>query len=161
MSRLLALMTVLLCYLMLRVSSERMKGQYCHANTAEEPVAFCVTASTWYNESTQATDLALIFGHQRSPRGGWAAVGLGEGMFGALMFITYAQASPGNSKIPFWMRWRLKMINQGKPSKNSLLALELGSKSAYLCWLLLLLFRGLMRMLEDTSNQDLPIRCQR
>lgn len=93
-------MVVALCFVLARVASEGTAAQYCHPESPQAPVVFCVAANTRLNTSTQATDLIVTFGHQRSPRGGWAAVGLGEGMFGALMFITYAQESSTDSKSP-------------------------------------------------------------
>lgn len=91
---------VVLYFMVARVASEGITAQCCHPANLQAPVVFCVAANLWRNMSTQAIDLIVIFGHQRSPRGGWAAVGLGEGMFGALMFITYAQESPTKSKTP-------------------------------------------------------------
>jgi hypothetical protein len=82
-----------LCLLPTGVECERMSAQYCHSETPQAPVRFCLAANTRHNVSTQTTDLAITFGHERSPRGGWAAVGIGEGMYGALMFVTYAGTS--------------------------------------------------------------------
>lgn len=71
---------------------ESLAAQYCHSQTAQEPIPFCVATETTYNTTTQATDMSVTFAYQKSPYGGWGAIGLGDGMYGALMFVTYDES---------------------------------------------------------------------
>lgn len=71
--------------------------QYCHENS-HTPVSFCVAIEAWKNTTTSHTDLLITFGHQRYAQDtGWTAFGLGNGMVGALMFVTYA--AEGNGEL--------------------------------------------------------------
>lgn len=78
---------------------ESLSSQYCHSQTAKKPTPFCVATNTIYNTTTEATDLFVTFAYQQSLYGGWGAVGLGDSMFGALMFMTYATESNENGRI--------------------------------------------------------------
>lgn len=82
----------LLC-LFLCISRGQASSQYCHFQNPQEPIFFCVATSTRYNTSTDATDLFVTFAYEKSEYGGWGAIGLGSGMYGALMFVTYGKES--------------------------------------------------------------------
>lgn len=57
-----------------------------------------MASNTRHNISTGATDLFVTFGYEKSEHGGWASVGLGSGMYGALMFVTYAPESSNDGE---------------------------------------------------------------
>lgn len=94
---------VLLCIFYHVSLGEFLSAQYCHSRTAQEPIPFCVATTTTYNTTTQATDLYVTFAYQKSLYGGWGAIGLGSGMYGALMFVTYGEelTEDGKMRPPF------------------------------------------------------------
>ncbi|KAH6648217.1 hypothetical protein BKA67DRAFT_579856, partial [Truncatella angustata] len=63
--------------------------QYCHNKSPQAPVYFCTAVSSWVNPSTSSVEWWVTFGVQRLGPEGWYAIGLGSGMYGALMFIVY------------------------------------------------------------------------
>lgn len=89
---------------LLALGSLAASVQHCNVETDKTAaIPFCVAVSTWDNTSTLATDLVVTFGYQRTSGKGWGAVGLGEAMFPALIFMTYG----------------LQSADEGiKPSKN-------------------------------------------
>lgn len=93
-----SVMTILCAVLLCHIHFARGSLQYCHEN-AQVPVHFCFAVETWRNTSTSATDLLVTLGYQRVFDGGWTAVGIGSGMFGALMFVEYA--GEGRSESPY------------------------------------------------------------
>ena len=73
--------------------------QYCH-ESSKLFVSFCVAVEAWHNTTTSYTDLLVTFGHQKYARNvGWTAFGLGNGMVGAIMFVTYAAEGNGQLTI--------------------------------------------------------------
>ncbi|KAH9985966.1 hypothetical protein F4779DRAFT_639293 [Xylariaceae sp. FL0662B] len=65
--------------------------QYCHHEVPQNPFTFCAAVNTHLNTTTSALDWAITFGYQRTRDAGWAALGIGSSMYGALMFITYTK----------------------------------------------------------------------
>lgn len=74
--------------------------QYCKFRETDSEVDFCVGILMHYNSSTSFHDLYLTVSVTRpnSTSLGWTAVGLGETMEGALMFIVYGD--PVSSEQP-------------------------------------------------------------
>ncbi|KAI1208003.1 iron reductase domain protein [Annulohypoxylon truncatum] len=74
--------------------------QYCKYGAETNEIDFCMSLLTHYNASTSAHDLFLTMSVTRpnSTAIGWTAIGLGEVMEGALMFIIYGD--PLASKQP-------------------------------------------------------------
>ncbi|KAI0890160.1 iron reductase domain protein [Annulohypoxylon maeteangense] len=74
--------------------------QYCRNGAETNEIDFCMSMLTHYNASTSAHDLFLTMSVLRpdSTPVGWTAIGLGEVMEGALMFIIYGD--PLASKKP-------------------------------------------------------------
>jgi len=60
--------------------------EHCHD---WDKVAFCMAVNRWQNISASSTDLVVTLGYQKSSYLGWMALGLGSGMIGALIFVTY------------------------------------------------------------------------
>ncbi|KAI1127137.1 CBD9-like protein [Nemania abortiva] len=58
--------------------------QYCHK---DELVNMCLGMTTAKNEATSKTDLFMTLGFEGSATTGWMALGIGEQMAGALMFL--------------------------------------------------------------------------
>lgn len=59
--------------------------QYCHK---DELVNLCLGMITAKNETNSGTDLFMTLGFEGSATTGWMALGIGEQMAGALMFLT-------------------------------------------------------------------------
>jgi hypothetical protein len=62
--------------------------QYCH-----DKLQFCMAVSTKTNTTTQGRDIFVSLSAQPSENGGWTAVGIGQAMAGALMFLIYSDTS--------------------------------------------------------------------
>ncbi|KAI1114945.1 CBD9-like protein [Nemania sp. NC0429] len=58
--------------------------QYCHK---DELVNLCLGMATAKNETSGGTDLFVTLGYEGSATKGWMAIGIGEQMAGALMFL--------------------------------------------------------------------------
>jgi hypothetical protein len=69
--------------------------QHCHD---WDKVSFCVAVNRWHNASTSSTDLVVTFGYDKPSDIGWQAIGLGNQMIGALIFLTY---KVGNGEMVF------------------------------------------------------------
>ncbi|KAL1967554.1 hypothetical protein VTN77DRAFT_3069 [Rasamsonia byssochlamydoides] len=63
-------------------------AQYCH----DKP-QFCMAVATKTNTTTHSRDIFVSLQAQPSANGGWTAVGIGQGMAGALMFLVYSDPS--------------------------------------------------------------------
>ncbi|KAI1443146.1 iron reductase domain protein [Annulohypoxylon stygium] len=75
--------------------------QYCKSGDGVDDVNFCMSMLTHYNASTNDHDLYLTMSFTRpdSTDIGWTAIGLGEVMEGALMFIIYGDPLASNEPI--------------------------------------------------------------
>lgn len=62
--------------------------QYCRVDL-EEGVDFCASFSSYANPSSGKTDLYVRTSTKFRNKLGWSAVGTGETMTGALMFVFY------------------------------------------------------------------------
>ncbi|KAJ8130362.1 hypothetical protein O1611_g3268 [Lasiodiplodia mahajangana] len=69
---------------MLFCSWARAAIQYCHK---DELVDMCLGMTTAKNETSDGTDLFMTLGFEGSATKGWMALGIGEQMAGALMFL--------------------------------------------------------------------------
>ncbi|KAM3479872.1 hypothetical protein MY8738_005233 [Beauveria namnaoensis] len=74
--------------LLSRTADAERSARHC-VEEGRKHINICVSFSTEANSTTGGTDFRLIFEHQRYSTGGWTAVGLGSGMYGALMLIAY------------------------------------------------------------------------
>lgn len=108
----------LLCHIS---ASAFLSAQYCHSLKVKESVPFCVAAITTYNTTTQGIDLSVTFAYQKSLHGGWGAIGLGDGMYGALMFVTYGEDSEKDGKL-----FRL-IASWSSTSRNTLWLIDISS----------------------------------
>jgi hypothetical protein len=61
--------------------------QYCHK---DELVSMCMGMVTAKNETNSGTDLYVTLGYEGTATTGWMAMGAGEQMAGALMFVVIA-----------------------------------------------------------------------
>ncbi|KAH8880117.1 hypothetical protein GQ53DRAFT_614279, partial [Thozetella sp. PMI_491] len=52
-------------------------------------ILLCISFDLWYNTTTESTDFLLTFDNQMFSSSGRTAVGLGNSMFGALMFVQF------------------------------------------------------------------------
>lgn len=89
---------VVLCLFCHLSTGKSLSQQHCHSPTAKEPIPFCVATKEIYNTTTEATDLFVTFAYQKSLYGGWGAIGIGDSMFGALIFMTYGEESEEDGK---------------------------------------------------------------
>ncbi|KAH8717490.1 hypothetical protein HC256_002175 [Beauveria bassiana] len=74
--------------LLSRTADAERSARHC-VEEGRKHINICVSFSTEANSTTGGTDFRLTFEHQRYSTGGWTAVGLGSGMYGALMLIAY------------------------------------------------------------------------
>lgn len=89
---------VVLCLFCHVSIAKSLSQQYCHSPTTKEPIPFCVATKEIYNTTTEATDLFVTFAYQKSLYGGWGAIGIGDSMFGALIFMAYGEESEEDGK---------------------------------------------------------------
>ncbi|RBA17391.1 hypothetical protein FPRO05_02115 [Fusarium proliferatum] len=68
-------------------------AQYCQFEGSHHPLTLCAAVNSHQNSTTSSTDWIITFGYQRVQDAGWVALGIGSGMYGALMFVTYANKS--------------------------------------------------------------------
>ncbi|KAF5229284.1 hypothetical protein FANTH_14274 [Fusarium anthophilum] len=68
-------------------------AQYCQFEDSHHPLTLCVAVNNYQNSTSSSSDWIITFGYQRAHEAGWAALGIGSGMYGALMFVTYANKS--------------------------------------------------------------------
>ncbi|KAI1090658.1 iron reductase domain protein [Rostrohypoxylon terebratum] len=75
--------------------------QYCKSGDGFDEVNFCMSMLTHYNASTSAHDIFLTMSVTRphDTALGWTAIGLGEVMEGALMFIVYGDPLTSDEPI--------------------------------------------------------------
>lgn len=66
-------------------------AQYCRVDD-ELGVDFCASITSHGNESTTNVDLYIRTSSRFRSRNGWSAIGTGETMSGALMFVFYPSA---------------------------------------------------------------------
>ncbi|KAF5631051.1 eukaryotic cytochrome b561 domain protein [Fusarium sp. NRRL 25303] len=83
------LLTVLLSLIPLVAGA----AQYCQFEGSHHPLTLCAAVNSHQNSTTSSTDWVITFGYQRAHEAGWVALGIGSGMYGALMFVTYANKS--------------------------------------------------------------------
>ncbi|KAM3446617.1 hypothetical protein MY3296_009504 [Beauveria thailandica] len=81
--------------LLLRTADAKGSARHC-VEEGRKHINICVSFSTEANSTTEGTDVRLTFEHQRYSTGGWTAVGLGSGMYGALMLIAYTGTDGGH-----------------------------------------------------------------
>ncbi|KAF5024433.1 hypothetical protein F66182_3519 [Fusarium sp. NRRL 66182] len=65
-------------------------AQYCQFEDGDHPLTLCAAVNARPNLTASSEDWSITFGYQRIQKRGWGALGIGSGMYGALMFVTYA-----------------------------------------------------------------------
>lgn len=73
--------------------------QYCTDKWETSRVSFCVGASSSYDATSQAADVYLTLLASFKSKRGWGAIGVGERMSGALMFVTYPGTIEGDGML--------------------------------------------------------------
>ncbi|KAF5596568.1 cellobiose dehydrogenase [Fusarium pseudocircinatum] len=81
--------TVLLSFIPLVAGA----AQYCQFEDSHHPLTLCAAVNIHANSTASSADWIITFGYQRVQDAGWVALGIGSGMYGALMFVTYANKS--------------------------------------------------------------------
>lgn len=71
--------------------------QFCKHRGENGQAEMCFAVNTFYNQTTDTTDLYITLKTWRfkASKKGWAALGLGKRMIGALMFIAYGDPEEG------------------------------------------------------------------
>ena len=78
--------------------------QYCQTpsrSSSKHGPDFCISATSFENPSTSMQDLLISMQVTRrgDPARGWTAVGLGEGMHGAMMMVVYGDPATGQRPV--------------------------------------------------------------
>ncbi|KAF4334295.1 integral membrane protein [Fusarium beomiforme] len=74
-------------------------AQYCQFQGSHHPLTLCTAVNTHQNLTTSSADWSITFGYQRIHEAGWAAIGIGSGMYGSLMFVMYAKNKSSKDPI--------------------------------------------------------------
>lgn len=83
------LLLALICAAFLWASPAVAEGaRYCH-----DKLQFCIAVATKENATTHGRDVFVSLSARPSENGGWTAVGIGQVMAGALMFLVYSDSS--------------------------------------------------------------------
>lgn len=89
--------TLLPIWLLSSIAAASTPLQYCSVNE-ETKTDLCFAVASWKNSTTEANDLSLhISAKFVVDATGWAAVGIGEKMNNALMFVIYPGGQEGRT----------------------------------------------------------------
>lgn len=101
--------------------------QYCRVDV-EQKLDFCATLSSFHNISSQTNDLYIRTSTKFNQRMGWSALGIGDTMSEALMFIFYPGVHEGGKHEYFGLT-HIMLIRTAKDATVSLRTTRYGSVS--------------------------------
>lgn len=76
------------------------KVQYCQIGLASGAADFCLSLASYQNTTTSSHDIYFHLAVTRWNANGWTAIGTGQTMAGALMFVVYGDPVNGTEKEP-------------------------------------------------------------
>ncbi|KAK3396854.1 hypothetical protein B0T20DRAFT_500318 [Sordaria brevicollis] len=81
-------------------TSDDNKVQYCQTGLVTGEADFCVSLASYPNATTKSDDIYFHLAVTRWNANGWTAIGTGQTMAGALMFVIYGDPVNGTEKEP-------------------------------------------------------------
>lgn len=82
--------------------------QFCQLDVARKTdLCFAITSAT--NATTGKNDVSINLSVAFKERNGWAGIGIGDKMDGALMFVMYPGENDGGKLVPYALSWGVEL----------------------------------------------------